>query len=165
MGLKQELLRGIYSYGFEKPSTIQQKAIVPTLKYSTFELLFHYCAIVLIASSCRGRDIIAQAQSGTGKTATFSIGVLNQIDVSKREVQALLLAPTRELAAQIQKVIDALGDYMGAKSYAAIGGNAVRDGTPSPSFPLPFLLSPLLVLDRNDDTFFPHMIDYEFRHC
>jgi translation initiation factor 4A len=106
MNLKQELLRGIYSYGFEKPSTIQQKAIVPTLK---------------------GRDIIAQAQSGTGKTATFSIGVLNQIDVSKREVQALLLAPTRELAAQIQKVVDALGDYMGAKSYAAIGGGAVRD--------------------------------------
>jgi len=106
MNLKQELLRGIYSYGFEKPSTIQQKAIVPTIK---------------------GRDIIAQAQSGTGKTATFSIGVLNQIDVTKREVQALLLAPTRELAAQIQKVVDALGDYMGAKSYAAIGGNAVRD--------------------------------------
>jgi len=106
MNLKQELLRGIYSYGFEKPSTIQQKAIAPTTK---------------------GRDIIAQAQSGTGKTATFSIGVLNQIDVSKREVQALLLAPTRELAAQIQKVVDALGDYMGVKSYAAIGGNAVRD--------------------------------------
>jgi len=106
MSLRQELLRGIYSYGFERPSTIQQKAIAPTVK---------------------GRDIIAQAQSGTGKTATFAIGVLNQIDTGKKEVQALILAPTRELAAQIQKVVDALGDYMGARSYAAIGGTRVRD--------------------------------------
>eukprot|EP01128_Nolandella_sp_AFSM9_P007294 TRINITY_DN3954_c0_g1_i1.p1 TRINITY_DN3954_c0_g1~~TRINITY_DN3954_c0_g1_i1.p1 ORF type:complete len:408 (-),score=128.88 TRINITY_DN3954_c0_g1_i1:127-1350(-) len=106
MGLRDELLRGIYSYGFEKPSTIQSKAIVPTIS---------------------GRDIIAQAQSGTGKTATFSIGVLNQIDVTSNDVQALILAPTRELASQIQKVVDTLGDHMGAKSYAAIGGTRVRD--------------------------------------
>jgi len=106
MNLRQELLRGIYSYGFERPSTIQQKAIVPTVK---------------------GKDIIAQAQSGTGKTATFAIGTLNQIDTTKKDVQALILAPTRELAAQIQKVVDALGDYMGARSYAAIGGTRVRD--------------------------------------
>jgi translation initiation factor 4A len=106
MGLKQDLLRGIYSYGFEKPSTIQKKAIKPTTT---------------------GRDIIAQAQSGTGKTATFTIGTLNQIDTSTRTVQALMLAPTRELASQIQKVVDALGDYLGVKSYAAIGGTRVAD--------------------------------------
>jgi len=106
MGLCEELLRGIYSYGFEKPSTIQQKAIVPTIT---------------------GRDIIAQAQSGTGKTATFAIGTLQQLDFKKPVCQALILAPTRELATQTQKVVDALGDYLGAKSYACIGGTRVRD--------------------------------------
>jgi len=106
MGLKDELLRGIYSYGFEKPSAIQQKAIVPTIS---------------------GRDVIAQAQSGTGKTATFAIGALQQIDFSRRECQALILAPTRELAAQIQKVVEALGDYLGVKAHACIGGTRVRD--------------------------------------
>jgi len=106
MGLKDELLRGIYSYGFERPSAIQQKAIVPTIS---------------------GRDVIAQAQSGTGKTATFAIGALQQIDFSRRECQALILAPTRELAAQIQKVVEALGDYLGVKAHACIGGTRVRD--------------------------------------
>merc|ERR1712020_28240 len=83
MNLKEELLRGIYAYGFEKPSAIQQRAIVPCIK---------------------GMDVIAQAQSGTGKTATFSISILQQIDTGLRECQALILAPTRELAQQIQKV-------------------------------------------------------------
>lgn len=83
MNLKEELLRGIYGYGFEKPSAIQQRAIMPCLK---------------------GYDVIAQAQSGTGKTATFSISILQTIDTSIRECQALVLAPTRELAMQIQKV-------------------------------------------------------------
>jgi len=106
MGLRDELLRGIYSYGFERPSAIQQKAIVPTIS---------------------GRDVIAQAQSGTGKTATFAIGALQQIDFTRRECQALILAPTRELAAQIQKVVDALGDYLGVKAHACIGGTRVRD--------------------------------------
>ncbi|KAJ8958919.1 hypothetical protein NQ318_019688 [Aromia moschata] len=82
MNLKEELLRGIYAYGFEKPSAIQQRAIIPCVK---------------------GHDVIAQAQSGTGKTATFSISILQQIDTSVRECQALILAPTRELAQQIQK--------------------------------------------------------------
>jgi len=106
MGLRDELLRGIYSYGFERPSAIQQKAIVPTIS---------------------GRDVIAQAQSGTGKTATFAIGALQQIDFTRRECQALILAPTRELAAQIQKVVDALGDYLGVRAHACIGGTRVRD--------------------------------------
>jgi translation initiation factor 4A len=106
MGLKEELLRGVYAYGFEKPSAIQQRAIVPMTKKV---------------------DMIAQAQSGTGKTATFSIGVLEQLDLSLNETQALMLAPTRELAQQIQKVVLALGDYMGAKCHACIGGTRVRD--------------------------------------
>lgn len=106
MKLREELLRGIYAYGFEKPSAIQQRAIVPLL---------------------RGYDCIAQAQSGTGKTATFAIGVLQNIDTSIRDCQALILAPTRELAQQIQKVVIALGDYMSAQCHACIGGTNVRE--------------------------------------
>lgn len=106
MQLKEELLRGIYAYGFEKPSAIQQRAIVPVLK---------------------NRDVIAQAQSGTGKTATFAISILQRIDTSLRECQALVLAPTRELAQQIQKVIMALGDFMSVECHACIGGTNVRD--------------------------------------
>ena len=106
MNLKEELLRGIYAYGFEKPSAIQQRGILP------------------VAS---GRDTIAQAQSGTGKTATFTIGVLQSIDEKLPKCQALLLAPTRELAQQIHKVVVALGDYMRIKAHACVGGTAIRD--------------------------------------
>lgn len=106
MNLREELLRGIYAYGFEKPSAIQQRAIIPCIK---------------------GMDVIAQAQSGTGKTATFSIAILQQIDTSLKECQALILAPTRELAQQIQKVVIALGDYMSAQCHACIGGTNVRE--------------------------------------
>jgi len=106
MSLSEDLLRGIYAYGFEKPSAIQQRAIMPLVK---------------------GRDQIAQAQSGTGKTATFTIGILQRIDFSLRECQALILAPTRELAQQIQKVVVALGDYLNVRCHACIGGTRVRD--------------------------------------
>ena len=127
MNLKEKLLRGIYAYGFEKPSAIQQRAIIPCIK---------------------GRDVIAQAQSGkkekrfewekpfsnisfpltgTGKTATFSIAILQTIDTEVRGCQALVLAPTRELATQIQKVVVALGDFMNAQSHACIGGTNVRE--------------------------------------
>jgi translation initiation factor 4A len=75
----------------------------------------------------RDRDVIAQAQSGTGKTATFAIGILQKIDLQVRDTQALILAPTRELAQQIQKVIHHLGDYMNAQCHACIGGTNVRD--------------------------------------
>ena len=71
--------------------------------------------------------MIAQAQSGTGKTATFAIGILQQLDVSQKDCQALVLAPTRELAQQIQKVVIALGDYMSAQCHACIGGTSVKD--------------------------------------
>lgn len=107
MNLNQELLRGIYAYGFEKPSAIQARAIIPCIK---------------------GHDVIAQAQSGTGKTATFSISILQQIDPALNECQALILAPTRELAQQTQKVVMALGDYMpNCKCHACIGGTNIRE--------------------------------------
>ena len=80
MGLKEDLLRGVYAYGFEKPSAIQQRAIIPCVK---------------------GHDVIAQAQSGTGKTATFAVAILQKLDVTLKECQALVLAPTRELAQQV----------------------------------------------------------------
>ncbi|XP_003386473.1 PREDICTED: eukaryotic initiation factor 4A-III [Amphimedon queenslandica] len=106
MNLREDLLRGIYAYGFEKPSAIQQRAIVPII---------------------RGRDVIAQAQSGTGKTATFSIAILQKTDIQLRETQALVMSPTRELATQIQKVILALGDYMNVQCHACIGGTNVGE--------------------------------------
>ena len=105
-GLREDLLRGIYAYGFEKPSAIQQRAILPIVK---------------------GRDLIAQSQSGTGKTAVFSIGVLQSIDLSTTETQALILSPTRELAEQTQKVLLALGDYMNVKCHACIGGKSISE--------------------------------------
>merc|ERR1712002_52014 len=105
MNLRENMLRGIFAYGFEKPSAIQQRAIMPAIK---------------------GFDLIAQAQSGTGKTATFSIAILQQIDIVLNSCQALVLAPTRELAQQIQKVVLALGDYQKVKCHACIGGTAVR---------------------------------------
>eukprot|EP00419_Tripos_fusus_P004094 CAMPEP_0172672500 /NCGR_PEP_ID=MMETSP1074-20121228/11588_1 /TAXON_ID=2916 /ORGANISM="Ceratium fusus, Strain PA161109" /LENGTH=391 /DNA_ID=CAMNT_0013489701 /DNA_START=109 /DNA_END=1284 /DNA_ORIENTATION=+ len=104
--LSEELLRGIYSYGFEKPSAIQQRGIKPILD---------------------GRDTIGQAQSGTGKTATFVIGVLQLTDPSYKSCQGLIIAPTRELAHQIQKVALALGDYMNIQCHACIGGTSIRD--------------------------------------
>ncbi|TPP57442.1 DNA RNA helicase domain containing protein [Fasciola gigantica] len=104
MNLKEGLLRGIFAYGFEKPSAIQQRAILPSIE---------------------GRNVIAQAQSGTGKTATFSIAMLQQITTSDPRCQALVLAPTRELAKQIQTVVMALGDYMDITCHACIGGTQV----------------------------------------
>ncbi|KAI9227222.1 MAG: ATP-dependent RNA helicase FAL1 [Piptocephalis tieghemiana] len=106
MGLKDDLLRGIYAYNFEKPSAIQQRAIMPITS---------------------GRDVIAQAQSGTGKTATFAISMLQSIDTAVRETQALVLSPTRELATQIQSVVLALGDYMNVQCHACIGGTSVGE--------------------------------------
>ena len=74
-----------------------------------------------------GSDVIAQAQSGTGKTATFSISVLQKLDPNVKACQALILAPTRELAQQIQKVVVAIGDFMNVECHACIGGTSVRD--------------------------------------
>mmetsp|Transcript_33169 Transcript_33169/g.102796 ORF Transcript_33169/g.102796 Transcript_33169/m.102796 type:complete len:380 (+) Transcript_33169:188-1327(+) len=106
MGLREDLLRGIYAYGFECPSAIQQRAIQPIAK---------------------GRDVIAQSQSGTGKTAVFCIGMLQVLDSSTNSTQMLTLSPTRELAEQTQKVCLALGDYMNVQCHACIGGKSVGE--------------------------------------
>lgn len=106
MKLKDELLRGIYGYGFDTPSAIQQRAIVPI----TTE-----------------KDVIAQAQSGTGKTATFAIGILQKIDPSVKDCQALILAPTRELAQQIRSVVMAIGTHLNVNCQSFVGGTGVRE--------------------------------------
>lgn len=106
MNIPDTLLRGVYSYGFERPSEIQKRAIVPLKE---------------------GNDLIAQAQSGTGKTGTFCIGSLCRIDTSILKPQVIVICPTRELAQQIEKVADSIGNYMGLKVYAATGGTPIRE--------------------------------------
>jgi ATP-dependent RNA helicase len=106
MRLKEDLLRGIYAYGFERPSAIQQRAIVQIIQ---------------------GRDVIAQSQSGTGKTAVFSIGALQCLDSTSNETQVLTLSPTRELAEQTQKVLLSLGDFMNVQCHACIGGKSIGE--------------------------------------
>ena len=101
MGLKDDLLRGIYSYGFELPSVIQQKGIVQIIK---------------------GTDLIAQAQSGTGKTGAFCIGALEKIDNKINNVQVVILSPTKELARQTFNVFNALGEYLNIKTLLLVGG-------------------------------------------
>lgn len=106
LDLKEDLLRGIYAFGFERPSEIQQLAIKPVLM---------------------GRDIIAQARSGTGKTGTFGIGVLERIDTTIDIPQALILAPTRELVDQIKTVISNLGIFINVKVEGFVGGKSIKD--------------------------------------
>jgi translation initiation factor 4A len=106
MDLPTNLLRGIYAHGFEKPSEIQKRGIVPIKN---------------------GNDLLAQAQSGTGKTGTFCVGALTKIDPSLMKPQVLVIVPTRELAQQIEKVAQALGSYMELKTYSATGGTPIRD--------------------------------------
>ncbi|XP_075241576.1 uncharacterized protein LOC142336544 isoform X2 [Convolutriloba macropyga] len=104
LGIKETLLRGIYSYGFENPSAIQQRAILP---------------------AAQGRDVIAQAQSGTGKTATFAISVLERVQEDDPSCQALIMAPTRELVIQIRGVVYSLAEYMSIRVAFCVGGNEV----------------------------------------
>lgn len=107
LNLKTDLLRGIYAYGFENPSPIQKRAIHPILK---------------------GGDVVAQAQSGTGKTGTFSIGILNSIDLCGGAPQALVLAPTHELAKQIATVMSGLGSGMhGLIIKTLVGGASMEE--------------------------------------
>lgn len=107
--ISSDLLRGIYSYGFERPSPIQCKAIVPIMK---------------------GKDVIAQAQSGTGKTAAFSVGALSLVDLSKSETQILIMSPTRELTKQISLVISSIGNMMnGLSVYTLVGGSSIDEDT------------------------------------
>ncbi len=105
MGLPDPLIRGIYGYGFERPSMIQQLAIVP-MSGST--------------------DILAQAQSGTGKTGAFSIGALSVVDTALQAPQVLILCPTRELSQQTERVIRSIGSFMNLKVLSATGGNKLH---------------------------------------
>ena len=107
LNAKTLLLRGIYANGFEKPSPIQRQAILPLFSK---------------------RDVIAQAQSGTGKTACFSISALELIDTSKNVPQAMILSPTRELSIQTKKVIDSIGSlFPDLCTQLMIGGTSTDD--------------------------------------
>lgn len=113
MGLKENILRGIYEYGFEKPSDIQRVAIKPLIE---------------------GKDMIAQAQSGTGKTGTFSIGTLQLINPDINESQVIILSPTRDLAKQTFEVIKNLSKHTSTTLQLCIGGvrNRVRYTSSNP---------------------------------
>ena len=107
------LLRGIYAYGFEKPSKIQSKVLYPMTKFNP------------------PRDLIAQAQSGTGKTGAFVTGILqilynNNFSNNKPKTYALILAPTHELAHQIKTVLDNIGIFMKIKTQLLVGGTSVE---------------------------------------
>uniref|UniRef100_A0A6C0ASR5 RNA helicase n=1 Tax=viral metagenome TaxID=1070528 RepID=A0A6C0ASR5_9ZZZZ len=111
LNLKDDLLRGIYAYGFENPSDVQKKAILPIIEL---------------------HDIIAQAQSGTGKTGTFSIATLQRVDVTQNEIQAIIIAPTHELAKQISSVITHLGSFLdGLRVKTIIGGSSIQEDAAS----------------------------------
>jgi ATP-dependent RNA helicase len=106
MKLRDELMKGIYAYGFDKPSSVQQRAIMPIIE---------------------GKDIIVQSQAGTGKTCVFAVGALQRIETKIKDTQILILSPTRELAEQSQKVILALGDYMKVTAHCCVGGKSVDE--------------------------------------
>jgi translation initiation factor 4A len=103
------ILRGIFAHGFEKPSSIQQKAIKPILE---------------------GKDVLAQAQSGTGKTAAFTIGALSRVNFSKNETQVLVLSPTKELTNQTASVMSSIGSMIeGFRIQTLFGGSIVEEGS------------------------------------
>lgn len=106
MKLSEALARGIYTYGFEEPSKIQQLAIVPMSTHT---------------------DILAQAQSGTGKTGAFTIGSLSVVNPSIKAPQVLVICPTRELSQQTERVARSIGTYMNLRVLSATGGNPIRN--------------------------------------
>ncbi|KAG2394240.1 hypothetical protein C9374_004004 [Naegleria lovaniensis] len=105
-GLKRELLMGIFEKGFERPSPIQEQ----TVPLALF-----------------GRDILARAKNGTGKTAAFIIPCLEKVDTSKNEIQILLLVPTRELALQTSHVCKEIGKYLNVEVMVTTGGTSLKD--------------------------------------
>lgn len=115
LGIEERLLRAIDDLGFEEPSPIQEKAIPPALQ---------------------GRDLIGQAQTGTGKTAAFGIPILQKLLFGARQPQALILTPTRELAIQVTEEIRRLGRHTPARALPVYGGQpigrqikAIKQGT------------------------------------
>jgi len=118
--LEPNLLRGIFGYGFEKPSPIQSKAIKPVTE---------------------GKDVLAQAQSGTGKTATFTIGALQRVIIQEQTTQVLILSPTRELSTQTSKVVLGLSVFMnGLKIKTLFGGSSVEEGSSFSSKNVPHII-------------------------
>ena len=105
-GLKSDLLRGIFSIGFENPSPIQKKGILPFLTK---------------------KDLIAQAQSGTGKTGCFTISTLQLIDNSIDKTQGIILLPTRELATQVFHIFETISLFMNVNIKLLIGGTNLKD--------------------------------------
>ena len=103
--ISEDLLRGIYGFGFEVPSAIKKKAIRPIIA---------------------GKDIIAQAQSGTGKTASFLIGSMSRVDKTNPNVQVIIICPNRELANQIKFNFDAFNTYLELTSALIMGGTSVE---------------------------------------
>jgi len=121
LDINPNILRGIFAYGFEKPSPIQKKAIIPIIK---------------------GKDIIAQAQSGTGKTAAFAIGALSAVDVRSNSTQVLILSPTRELCTQTAKVVSDMGNLMvGLRVKTLFGGSIVEEGSSFSNKNTPHIIS------------------------
>ena len=156
--INDNILRGVYAHGFEKPSSIQVKSIPIILS---------------------GKDIVAQAQSGTGKTGAFSIGSLCNIDETKQCIQCIVLVPTRELAEQVYKVIKDISSYSKVTSLKVIGGTNVsmcREslnknphiiiGTPGRILDmiqrgsLPTMDIKMLILDEADE-----ILSYGFKDC
>mmetsp|Transcript_36450 Transcript_36450/g.84807 ORF Transcript_36450/g.84807 Transcript_36450/m.84807 type:complete len:395 (+) Transcript_36450:98-1282(+) len=105
MNLPDDLLRGIYSHDFERPTPIQRRAILPV---------------------AGGRDTIGQAESGAGKMTTCLIGTLARINVSILACQVLVLMPTRELASATHKTASMLGEYLGVRCCVCTGGTSMR---------------------------------------
>ncbi len=106
LNLRSDILRGVYAVGFEQPSPIQARAIAPVIA---------------------GKDVIGQAQSGTGKTGCFSIAALQRTDTSLRGTQVLILSPTRELSQQTKKVIDSIGvNVKGLRTQLLVGGTSTE---------------------------------------
>lgn len=104
--ISSKILRGIYAYGYDQPSPIQKKSIIPLTS---------------------GNDIIAQAQSGTGKTGAFTVGALNIIDPKLNATQVIILSPTRELALQNKNVFDGIGTFCNFRTHLMVGGTSLED--------------------------------------
>ena len=110
LNLSSEILRGIYGIGFDKPSPIQRQGVPQMLRTN---------------KEGKRRDLIAQAQSGTGKTGCFSVGTIEIVDTTKAFTQALILAPTHELANQIKDVVTEMGQYCKIVVQLLVGGTSV----------------------------------------
>ncbi|KAH0833237.1 P-loop containing nucleoside triphosphate hydrolase protein [Lanmaoa asiatica] len=110
LGLRQDLLKGLYALGFSKPSKIQERALP-----------------LLLANP--PQNMIGQSQSGTGKTAAFVLTMLSRVDFSLNKTQAICLAPSRELARQIMSVVVAMGKFTQVQTEYAIKDNLPRDVT------------------------------------